>query len=224
MADEEFIKILKHRYAKGEITEKQYKEMLKDLVGEVSKSTNANQINKKPNNHLVLKSFIIMLILIVVAIFITQTGIFNPPKPLTLTPLCASGNLCEVQPTCPSNFYFNSSSIPPQCFYKYWNYNNSTTQVGHCNGATCNFTVQVLPPCPAYAVWENNQNCESPPTACIAGAEYNNYMHMCVPPPQCPPSYIFNHTLGKCVLYDACPAGYKLILTNPPICQLSTSG
>jgi hypothetical protein len=220
MADDEYIKILKQRYAKGEITRKQFDQMKIDLEKKddesiISKKKTNDKINTIPNSHLTIKLLIAILVVVGIIIFISQT-VFTSPKPPALTPTCAYGNQCEVQPTCPSQFYFNTSL--KQCYYRYLDYNVSST-AQKCNGSACNLSIQIMPSCPTgYAAWINTENCESPSTACATNSEYNNQTHMCVPYPICPSDYLFNKALGMCEIYGGCPSGYTLELANPPIC------
>jgi hypothetical protein len=46
MADEEYIKILKHRYASGEISKKEYEEMKEPPVENSSKEENKHIVKK----------------------------------------------------------------------------------------------------------------------------------------------------------------------------------
>lgn len=74
---DEYIKILKQRYAKGEITRDEYLEM-KEELNEGDKPDNAVEKKAKNNhNHSFIKGLFLALIFVLVVLYLLSSGIFG---------------------------------------------------------------------------------------------------------------------------------------------------
>jgi len=219
--EEDPLKIIKYRYAKGEISKKEYLEMMNDLkerqdnVGkeeqdrieriltERDAKLKLDKANKR--NKILLY---LTVILGVVAVIIYLNGFFVQfSTPQYIVPKCAYSNTCVLTPTCPNGTYLNTTTLPLRC-----NYNTSIIQQipsqQNCSGDTCKFAA-IVGSCDfdSNCTYVNNTNCQCEDKNCYNGYIYDNLTKFCEPPPQCPfrYDYYYNESLGKCILWSACP-------------------
>jgi len=212
---EDPLKIIKYRYAKGEISKKKYLEIMDDLKGRQDNSIEhilAERDAKLKLGKTNKKNKILLYLIViagVVAVIIYLYGFFVQfSTPQYIVPKCSYSNTCILTPTCPNGTYLNTTTLPVRCNYK----TTTTTTISqqNCNGRTCNFTVIVSLPCnDSNCPYINNTNCQCEVKYCYNRYIYDNQTKFCEPPPQCPSNYYYNESLGKCILYSACPSSYN---------------
>ena len=210
MADEDGLKILKQRYAKGEIKRKEYLEMKKDLEEEVEekddedreeikkivKERREGRINKEQKGHGLWKglllTFLIMAIVFGYWYWSTYLNYY--------TPSCYYTNSCTAAFTCPTGFELNLTGNG--CMVNFGFVAGLFTGSSHLNLTQADVTLL--------------ENC------------YNNYTagqslsSGCTPKPSCPTDYSLCaagcSTTSYCVINNMCGTSGGTWNINPPKC------
>jgi len=241
--EEDPLKIIKYRYAKGEISKKEYLEMMNDLkerqdnvgkeeqdriehiLAERDAKLKLDKINKR--NKILLY---LIVIAVVVGVIIRLYYFFVQfSTPQYIVPKCSYSNTCILTPTCPNDTYLNTTTLPLRC-----NYKTSSIVIQqivkvpsqqNCSGDTCKFAA-IVEYCnfDSNCTYVNTTNCQCESKDCLNRYIYDNLTKFCEPPPQCPSNYYYNESVGKCILWFACPpSNYGSYHFNPQsqLCYLS---
>jgi len=235
--EEDPLKIIKYRYAKGEISKKKYLEMTNGLKGrrdnirkeeqdriehilaERDAKLKLDKVNKR--NKILLYLIVIAAVFGVIIYLYDFFAQFSTPQ--YIVPKCVYSNACILTPTCPNGTYLNTTTLPFRCNYKASSIIQQIPSQQNCSGDTCKFAA-IAESCDfdSNCPYVNNTNCQCEVKYCYNKYIYDNRTKFCEPPPQCPSNYYYDENLGKCILYSACPSNYNFNPQNQ-LCYLSPS-